>query len=1069
MDSSEREHSHPQSAYPDPHSASPGIESPHLRLDSQYSIVHFNNVTGNSASGMCPDDDYGGESTRRKRRRVEEALDSGDQNFEAFEYSSQSEITPEDEDEDEDETEEDQYYVDDSGMTFGRRPGRGRFSRPSSTFGGRGGKGVKRGPRKPLEPSPEFKKLHTEATLAFIDSDYDRAISLVKQAIQINPEIFAAHSLLSEIFLAQGHKDKALAALFSGAHTRPKDPSVWMKVAELIRERGGEDQTSALQDVVYCYSRVIEIDQKNHDARFQRAAANRELGHNGKAAQDYERILKDLPHNTTALRSLAEVCIDLNDVDKAIERYNESISYFTSLNSEEAPEFSWSDVNVYTDLYAYQKNYRQGIFVLRSLARWLLGRKDDDQWDIVQDDDREWDGEDDPRRTQTPWFRQGQYPLESYGYGLPLELRVKLGIFRLKLGPEYRDEALYHLEWLEPDDPSPTGKLFDYGDLFRESADALKEAGLHAEALRFYTPLQYNQEYADTNLYMDIADCYAACGTDEEAESCYLTVVEYDRQNIEARVKLAKYYEKMGMLEQAMKYITEAAEIGRSESFPRRGRRYGNRAAQLAREFRSAEAGGRARGNRAGMETTRASGPISLMTGPIAADRQRAREPELSFEERANNVQYLYGKMQELKPVMRAGDEASTEDWLDIADALLREFRSNRVFFPVQRRMLFLGYSREAQRKAGRYKPSTLFDEIQDIAERLQAALGTTSEIDPESIPTDYCGISFDDWLDIFLEYALILAGQGLLEEAYDTLGAAADASIWYHSKPSSLQIYTCWLTCALQLNDEETLTTIARWFMKEYQFVTDVYRLFSTLSHLAGDPRKSLFHSPASIKFILRQIKAVDYSLPSDFSPSTPRPQIPPSERAMLTTKDETGQPIPAKDMDISLLLLYGHILYAGTSYTNALNYFFRAYALDPKNPAVLLSIALSYIHHALKRQAENRHYMIMQGMSFMEEYRAVREQSTVPQERQEMEFNFARVYHMLGLAHLAIQRYERCLSLGDEIKSAREQTEKSEKHSSGWSEDFSREAAYALQCLYAFSGEMESARQVTEQWLVI
>jgi hypothetical protein len=33
----------------------------------------------------------------------------------------------------------------------------------------------------------------------------------VMQAIQINPEMFAAHSLLSEIFLAQGEKDKALA------------------------------------------------------------------------------------------------------------------------------------------------------------------------------------------------------------------------------------------------------------------------------------------------------------------------------------------------------------------------------------------------------------------------------------------------------------------------------------------------------------------------------------------------------------------------------------------------------------------------------------------------------------------------------------------------------------------------------------------------------------------------------------------------------------------------------------------------------------------------------------------
>lgn len=70
-----------------------------------------------------------------------------------------------------------------------------------------------------------------------------------------------------------------------------------------------------------------------------------------------------------------------------------------------------------------------------------------------------------------------------------------------------------------------------------------------------------------------------------------------------------------------------------------------------------------------------------------------------------------------------------------------------------------------------------------------------TRDIEPEAVPTDYYGISFDAWLDIFLEYALISACQGQAEEAYDTLGAAGDASIWYHSKPHMRQIYVCWFS----------------------------------------------------------------------------------------------------------------------------------------------------------------------------------------------------------------------------------------------------------------------------------
>ncbi|ODH21706.1 hypothetical protein ACO22_05629 [Paracoccidioides brasiliensis] len=973
---------------------------------------------------------------------------------------------------------------------YGRRRRKGRYAKDGpSNFGARGGKGIKRGPRKPIEPSLEFKNLHSEATSAFIDTDYERATVLVKQAIQINPEMFAAHSLLSEIFLAQGQKDKALAALFSGAHTRPKDPAVWMKVAKLILERAGEDRSSALQDVVYCYSRIVEIDQKNYDIRFKRAAVYRELGHNGKAAQEYERLLKDLPHNTTALRHLAETYIDLNEVHKAKSRYDESISYYTSLNLEEATDFTWSDVNIYAEFFSYLNDYEQGIFQLRSLSRWLLGRKDDTEWDDIIEDDREWDAEDFPRRADVPFFDPNKYPTESYGIGLPLELRVRLGIYRLKLGLQYREEALSHFSWLNPDDASEGALLYDFGDLFREAGDALKDAKLYQDALTYYQPLQRSREYADTGLFMAIAECNTACENDEAAENCYLTVVEYDENNIEARAKLAKFYEKLGLIEQALKYVNEAIELGRRESMPRRRRRFGSRALQLAKEFRSTEPREFAMATYEGPlgsendDWATSSSPAGVSGGlvtsatPVSKKRKQGKEEDVGTD----HISYLYSKLLELGPEMREGQEDATEDWLDIADALLRDFRSNRIFFPMQRHMMFLGYSREAQRKAGRLKSTTIMDEVEEMAGRLQASLGTP-EIDPATIPNDYHSISFKQWLDIFLEYALVLAGQGQSEEAYDTLSAAGDASVWYHSKPSKFQIYTCWFTCALRLKDEETLSNISRWFMKEYQFVTDTYRLFAALSRLCGDPRKSLFHSSPSMKFMLRQIKAIDYTLPDDPLRPTAARRTRASvfqERATLTTKDASGQPIPAEDMDVSLLVLYGHILYAGASFTNALNYFFRAYALAPENPMVLLSIGLSYIHHSLKRQSDNRHYLIMQGLSFMQEYRRVREKSPIPQERQEVEFNFARVWQMLGLMHLAVRGYQRCLAFSGEIGAERERFKKQKEMATAvgdgtsdkrvWVEDFSREAAFALQCLYSFSGETKLAKEITDRWLII
>lgn len=283
-------------------------------------------------------------------------------------------------------------------------------------------------------------------------------------------------------------------------------------------------------------------------------------------------------------------------------------------------------------------------------------------------------------------------------------------------------------------------------------------------------------------------------------------------------------------------------------------------------------------------------------------------------------------------------------------------------------------------------------------------------------------------------------------------------------------------------MQDEDTLAHEARWFIKEYQFVTDTYRLFAMLSRLVGDPHRSLFHSSPNMKFMLRQIKAIDFTLPENISPSqTSRPVRQPAyhERASLSTRNEFGEEIPADEMDVALLVLYGHILYSGNSFYPALNYFFRAYALDRQNPAVLLSIALSYIHQSLKRQSENRHYLIMEGLSFMYEYRRIRErEGTLLAERQEMEFNFARVYHMLGLAHLAIEGYHRALDLGEQIQL---ESRKLPGESGGdvvmgeagqeapFIEDFSPEAAVALQNIYALSGDLKAAKEVTEKWLVI
>ena len=305
-----------------------------------------------------------------------------------------------------------------------------------------GGRGVKRGQRKPLEPSVEFKMLHSQATMAFIDHDYEEAEQLALQAILVNPEMYTARFLLSEIHMARGDKDKAITALFHAAHTQPRDTQGWLKLAQLLLKRDGEDRPSALRDAIYCYSRIISLESTNVEARYQRATLNRELGYIGRAAQEYEHLLKQLPHDTTVLRHLAEVYIELNDIDKAVAHYDQSIIYFREKEPSNVTSFSWSDVNICAELYGYQIQYEKASLKLKALSRWLLGRGNDSIWEPFEEDDREWDSEDLPRRVEVPGFKPGAYEPAAYGNGLPLELRVKLGVFRLKAVNGNFEEAI---------------------------------------------------------------------------------------------------------------------------------------------------------------------------------------------------------------------------------------------------------------------------------------------------------------------------------------------------------------------------------------------------------------------------------------------------------------------------------------------------------------------------------------------------------------------------------------------------------------------------------------------------
>lgn len=91
--------------------------------------------------------------------------------------------------------------------------------------------------------------------------------------------------------------------------------------------------------------------------------------------------------------------------------------------------------------------------------------------------------------------------------------------------------------------------------------------------------------------------------------------------------------------------------------------------------------------------------------------------------------------------------------------------------------------------------------------------------------------------------------------------------------------------------------------------------------------------------------------------------------------------------------------------------------------------SLGLAYIHYALKRQSSNRQYLLLQGQSFLSKYAEIEGQRPPDQPSSSSSsssssslsgsaasyYNIGRVFHLLGIAYLAVEYYAKALEIVD------------------------------------------------------
>jgi general transcription factor 3C polypeptide 3 (transcription factor C subunit 4) len=421
-----------------------------------------------------------------------------------------------------------------------------------------------------------------------------------------------------------------------------------------------------------------------------------------------------------------------------------------------------------------------------------------------------------------------------------------------------------------------------------------------------------------------------------------------------------------------------------------------------------------------------------------------------------------FKRLDEVRDSAENGDESAIHEVLSITRELIEEFSTFDLFYSNRKEDFQTYFRRTGDHELWRESALMVLAVVANNVE--DGATDPELKERPEQPPCDFWGVSFDKWIDAFGSYAIILAREGDDERCFSTLDIALQSNIVWRSKTYCHLLQICRLVCALAVDDSNQASSAVRWLLKEHPFSSELFRLFSCVNRLCAFPEG--YSTGPSHKILLRYIKTMDFALLTE------------EQRVWYNFRDrkDTAGGFQnsvnvedvkfVKDHDPALFALYAHVLMCGGSYMAALNYYFRAFAITPDDPVLNLSIGVAYIQHAMKRLSENRQYQIQQGLAFVNRYYELRTKDDIAIHCQEAEFNFARIWHGLGLVSLALPAYERCIAMSVRVK--QEAEDRCTDGNWGY-EDFKYEAAFAVQSIYAVSGNYEGARSVTESVLVL
>ncbi|KAF9526180.1 hypothetical protein CPB83DRAFT_896331 [Crepidotus variabilis] len=905
--------------------------------------------------------------------------------------------------------------------------------------------------------SQQVKSIIGEGNQAYIDGNVQQALSLMREVIRIEPRAADGWSVIAQCYDDLKDAQKALQARIMAAHLR-HDAEEWERLARQSRDLGYSQQA------LYCYRKVCSLDPANVNAFWDRAVLAKEIGAFKTAKNAYMAILKRFPNDFTLLRELHTILVELGELDICANLLQEALDtqMINPYSGEDGTKAGRMDLLLLADLHNALGDHGRAVQVIRRGTRWFQGRMDQRYWDMC-DDDREYDQDGWPGRPNTAEGAQ----MPPGNYVLDTNARHRLAVARIKMGDN--DEGQLHARAVLSED------VLDYSVLFAEIADAYFDKEMYSEAKPIYELLGGDPATSSIYILMQTAACMRNVDDLKDAAEVYEHIRLADPSNTDAKMKLAEIYEIINEPRKALDLVYEVIDARKRPRRPNGTVNTPNSSVQPE------------------SPTTSFFPTTSLFTEekPVpkkqstAAKQNRLTHQQLKELEvqKEKDVMRGHRRLQELWNPMLASEEDAHREWMLEAEKLVDMFRETRNLFLTSRSNPFRGmFPRNRMRK----RQGTEADEDQ-MASRLQLDLErdtlarkSVRSGDMSGAVDVFRGVSFNDWLRLFMQYCFNLTANGE-HEAADEILRHIMVSNAYQSRERQDTIRLALISCAMHADNQPIVVENCRKLITTHQFNNEPLRILlaslasglkNTDSFITSTLQKHLFRemkmsdlavkNPAALRWnnVTKRYAAEATSGTAKKGKSKGEDSDEEEEEDGADTVQGSGSangpPLPTKPNPI-IVAIYGQVCIAAKSYQSAIFYLLHAYDYYPEDPMICLCLAIASIGRAMQRQSDNRHHLIVQAMAFLTKYREIRttlspNSETAPEIR-EIEYNYGRIFHQLGLYSQAVKHYEKVLELAEQAKD----------------DMYAKETAYNLSMIFVFTGANLLADALYRRWLSI